>query len=242
MHTTRKQQVGKQPCRKQLCNERELALEEVVFVDASDGTCTATEQERDAAVAHAAEKQAMNAHLQQQLAGLQQAAAAATAQATQQQQQPHQQQQEQKEALELEQQAAADWLLDFTAEEAMVPKLTGTPAEQQTAYLLRLLTLKQAAKFSSLPRMTFHQLSVEPWFLHRLVGDEIWAACWAERAPAIADGMVVPQKLLNIALHVVTSLDNVFREKATDAHRAAAAQTISEQQEAAQKRARTDHA
>ena len=231
----------------EICHERELALEEVVFVDANDGTSTSTEQERDTAVAAAADQKALKEKLQHQLDLLQQAAAAAAAKtAPQQQQQLQQQPQSQPATLpaasDAEAQAAADWLLDFPAEEAQVPRWAGAPDEQQTAYLLRLLTMKQAAKFANLPRMTFQQLQVEPWFIHRLVGDTIWTACWAERAPNITADMSVPQKLLNVATHVVAALDNDFRDRATDEHRKAAERTIAEQLEAQRKRARVNDA
>ena len=142
----------------------------------------------------------------------------------------------------MEAQAAADWLLDFPAEEAQDPQWTGVPDELQTALLLRLLTMKQAAKFASLLRMTFQQLQVEPWFIHRLVGDTIWGACWAERAPNITVDMTVPQKLLNVTIHVVAALESEYRDRATDEHRAAAARTIAEQQEAQRKRTRVGDA
>ena len=74
------------------------------------------------------------------------------------------------------------------------------------------------------------------------MGDAIWNACWAERASDITEGMTVPQKLCNITTHVVTALENEYREKTTDEHRAAATRTISEQQEEQRKRAKLGHA
>ena len=190
--------------------EAALEEEAVVFMDAHE-TATVTEQERDAALASADQQQALTSQLQQQLARFQQAAEAATAGVAQQQQQHQQQQLQvqQQPQLQLQQQqqtaaaaaeaaaaatataasaqaaearANSDWLADFPAEESQLPKLPAAqPDEQQTAFILRLLTLKQAAKFASLPRMTFQQLLVAPWFVHRLVGDTIWNACWTER-------------------------------------------------------------
>jgi hypothetical protein len=217
------------------------------------------------------QQQALTSQLQQQLDRFQQAAEAATADAAQQQQQHQQQQlqvqQQPQLQLQQQQQAAAaaaeaaaaataaaasaqaaearansDWLADFPAEESQLPKLPAAqPDEQQTAFVLRLLTLKQAAKFASLPRMTFQQLLVAPWFVHRLVGDTIWNACWTERAPRVTDEMTVPQKLLNIVTHVVTTLEGEYNEKTTDEQRAAATRTITEGQEEQRKRARLAH-
>ena len=110
------------------------------------------------------------------------------------------------------------------------------------AFMLRLLTLKQAAKFANLPRMSFLKLQVPPWFVHRLVGDTIWDACWTDRAAGIKEDDTVPQKLLNIATHVASTRENDFRGKATDEHREAATHTIAEQQEEQRKRARLAHA
>ena len=241
----------------ELCAERELALEDVVFHDTQDSapTATKTEQERDAAKAVATEHQAITQNLQQQLAQLQQAASAAT------QQDNLQQQQQQQQAAAASAEAAAataaaaaaahaaeahantDWWTDFPAEESQLPKVTTARAdEQETAFILRLLVMKQAAKFASQPRMTFQQLLVAPWFIHRLVGDTIWNACWAERAPRVSEEMTVPQKLLNIALHAAASLEGEYNEKTTDEQRAAAVRTITERQEDQRKRARLVHA
>ena len=76
--------------------------------------------------------------------------------------------------------------------------------------------------------MTFCELKVAPWFVHRLVGDTIWNACWAERAPNIMETLTVPQKLLSIATHVAATLDKTFKDKATDQQREAALRTIAE--------------
>ena len=84
--------------------------------------------------------------------------------------------------------------------------------------------------------MAFHELKVEPWFVHRLVGDTIWQACWGERAPHIHGEVTVPQKLLTIVTHIVATMDQELRNKATDDQRAAAALTIAEQAEAQQRR------
>ena len=130
----------------------------------------------------------------------------------------------------------ADWLLEFPAEEAQVPKWSGEPDEQQTPFLLRLLTLWQATKFSQLPLMSFRELKVEPWFAHRLVGDDIWNACWGARAPGITPEHIVPMKMMNILTHVVASMDQELKKKATEEQRLAAAKTIAEQQEAQRKR------
>ena len=210
----------------ELAEDKAVALDDVEFCDADDSL--EAEQERDAAINNAAEQQAINTRLQQQLLQLQKAA-------TEAQQQPQQQQQQQPIPAE-EAQAATDWAMEFPAAEEQVPKWVGTPDEQQTPLLLRLLTLWQAAKFSSLPRMTFAQLQIPPWFAHRLVGDDIWAACWQGRAADVTDAMTVPHKLLTILTHVVSTMDNELRAKATDDLRAAAAKTISEQQDAQKRR------
>ena len=229
----------------ELCTERESALEETVFLDADDGTQTSTEQERDQALATAEDQKTMNARLQQQLAQLQQATTAAATQANTQQQQQQLQRQTQQEAQRaaaaVEAQAATDWLADFPAEDSQLPQFSGSPDEQQTTFLLRLLTMKQAAKFASLPRMSFQQLQVEPWFIHRLVGDVVWNACWDDRAPSITADVTVPQKLLNVAIHVAAAVENDLQSKATEEQVAAAKKTIEEQQEAQRKRARVGH-
>ena len=140
------------------------------------------------------------------------------------------------EAQRIEAQAAKDWKLEFAAEEEQMPKCPGKPDEQQSALLLRLLTLWQAAKFSTLPRMTFTDLKVEPWFVHRLVGDQIWEACWQERADNITDNMTVPRKLLNIITHVAATMDAELRSQATAELRMAAEKTIADQVEAQRRR------
>ena len=199
------------------------------------------EVERDAAVSNAVQQQAINNKLQQQLQDLQKATAAAEKKTAKSQQQLVTQQQHAAVTSlpPTEQQALEDWAMDFPAEESQVPTWSGTPDEQQTSFLLRLLTLWQAAKFSSLPRMTFQELKVDPWFVHRLVGDEIWAVCWKDRAPSVANDMTIPQKMLNIITHIVATADNELRNQATDEQRTEAAATIAERWEAQKKRRET---
>ena len=84
--------------------------------------------------------------------------------------------------------------------------------------------------------MNLQELKVDPWFVHRLVGDEIWAACWKDRAPNVTNCMTIPQKMLNIVTHIVATADNELRTQATDEQRAAAAATIAERREAQKKR------
>ena len=256
----------------ELCGQRELALEDVVFLDADACTHTATEKERDEAQAAATEHKAINDNLQGQLARLQQETSAAVQQANLQQQQQDQTHQHRLQAQLQAQQAAAaaaattaeaaaqeqaaaaasaaaaaateakanaDWLTGFPAEETQLPpKPTTPPDEQQSAFLIRLIMLKQAAKFASLPRMSFEQLQVAPWFMHRLVGDAIWKACWADRSANITVHDTVPQQLLNVTIHVVAGFEEDLKEKATDELRASAARTIAEQQDAQRKRAK----
>ena len=138
-------------------------------------------------------------------------------------------------------QSMADWHIDFPAEEEQIPRWAGTPDPAQTAYLLRLLTLSQAAKFSSLPMMSFQQLQVAPWFAHRLVGDVIWLACWGSRAPNISMDHTVPMKLMNVLTHVVAKLDQDLKAQATEEQRLAAATTIKEQREAQLRRMSGKH-
>ena len=247
----------------ELCEQRTHDLDAPGFMDCMDDNELQAEKESDAAVTAEAEQQALNSKLQQQLSQFQQAAAAAATEANQKQQQQQQQQQAQHAhqqqllqqhqqqqqvaaaaaaALAAEARAESEWLTDFPVEESQLPPLPTTqPDEQQTAFILRLLTLKQAAKFASLPRMSFQRLEVPPWFVHRLVGDTIWGACWAERAPNVAADATVPQKLLYIATHVVSALEQEYSAKATEEHKAAAARTINEQQEEQRKRARLAH-
>ena len=57
-----------------------------------------------------------------------------------------------------------------------------------------------------------------------------------DRAPNITTAHVVPQKLISIATHVVATMDQELKNKATEEQRQAAALTITEQREAQARR------
>jgi hypothetical protein len=53
------------------------------------------------------------------------------------------------------------------------------------------------------PAMQFGGLDIAPGFVHSLVGDTIWQACWGDRKDIINAQHWIPFKLLNIMMSVV---------------------------------------
>ena len=54
--------------------------------------------------------------------------------------------------------------------------------------------------------MQFIHVGVHPSFIHGLVGDVIWKACWGERHTDITPQHAFPYKLLNVVRHAVEVL------------------------------------
>ena len=54
-----------------------------------------------------------------------------------------------------------------------------------------------------MPAMTFQLLGAAPSFIHGMVGDKIWQACWKERHPFITEDMFVPYKMMNILKTII---------------------------------------
>jgi hypothetical protein len=203
----------------ELCDDRTLELEETEFHDADMEDTLEAEKERDAATKEASEQHLINAKLNEQLQQLQ--AAAAKAVAT-----PPAPAAGGKAGGETQQQSPSQWsdyMLDFPAEEADVPKLAGPPTAEQAEMLARLYALLQAPSFGgALPALTFGLLGAPPWFIHRLVGDTIWHACWGDRHGVIDDDFMVPAKLLNIVRHVVMTMAAQIQQTEQDRQQAAA--------------------
>ena len=109
------------------------------------------------------------------------------------------------------QDSAARWndlFLEFEATAEQLPTLGGTPTGDQKNAVDLLLALFLAVPWgSSLPSVQFSHLGVHPCFMHGLVGDVIWQACWGDRHASITEEHAVPYKLLNLVRHVVESLN-----------------------------------
>jgi hypothetical protein len=60
------------------------------------------------------------------------------------------------------------------------------------------------------PAMQFSSLDVAPFFVHSLVGDTIWLACWQDRKDHIGGSHWIPFKLLNILREVVRQEDGLM--------------------------------
>jgi len=51
--------------------------------------------------------------------------------------------------------------------------------------------------------MTFQLLGAAPSFIHGMVGDKIWQACWKERHPFITEDIFVPYMMMNILKTII---------------------------------------
>ena len=97
----------------------------------------------------------------------------------------------------------ADLWLDFAAEPSQLPTL-GTPSPEAVKTLHKLAALFAAVPWGTqLPALQFEHLGVRPSFVHTMVGNTIWNACWGERQGEINLKHWIPYKLLNIAKTVV---------------------------------------
>ena len=197
----------------------QLDAEDVEFVDAQDDEPqTSTETERDEATR-------LNELLNKQLAQFQRAAEAAKATAS-----PARSAEESAAAAAAETAAAAaaplaqaevnataDLWLDFAAEPSQLPQL-GNPDPEAAETLQKLAALFAAVPWGTqLPAIQFKHLNVRPSFVHTMVGDTIWQACWGERHGEISLKHWFPFKLLNIAKTVVEQYkykleDNLIEE------------------------------
>ena len=174
----------------------DLDGEDLVFEDAATDTdepTTSTEDDRD-------ESKRLAVLLQQQLQQLQEAAARSDVTIA-----------EQNAALQAQAPSAtapADWWEDlrpdFEAATEQLPALEGEPTGTQKEAVDKLKALFRAVPWgSTLPSVQFEHLGVLPCFIHGLVGDTIWQACWGDRHGNITLQHAVPYKLLNVAKHVV---------------------------------------
>ena len=54
-----------------------------------------------------------------------------------------------------------------------------------------------------MPATTFDLIRAPPSFVHSMVGNDIWQACWGDRHPSITGAHSVPFKMLHILKWVV---------------------------------------
>ena len=94
----------------------------------------------------------------------------------------------------------ADLRIDFPADAAQVPAVDeSTLTAKQTATLDNLEVLFAAVPWGGqLPAVTFHLLGAEPSFVHTLVGDAIWKACWRDRHHCVNSAQFIPFKMAGI--------------------------------------------
>ena len=177
---------------------------DVQFSDALEESTT-TEDERD-------EAQRLATLLQQQLLALQTATARADATIAEQ-------------AAELERvrgaatpaagsadlnaaqaaEAAEDLWREFEVDPAKLPTLNKANASQPELDILgALASLFAAIPWGApLPTVQFDALGVAPSFIHTLVGDGVWQACWGAKHAQITGAHFVPYKIVNVIKNVV---------------------------------------
>ena len=191
-----------------LMEEKLVALhsepaEDVLIPDEDeDAPATATENELD-------EAKRLTTLLTLQLQQLQSATAAAQAQAAENQAAPA--------AAAAPAAPTAEWWddlhLQFEAEAAQLPALQGAATGTQKDAIDILKAPFHAIPWGgALPSVQFEQLGVQPCFVHGLVGDTIWHACWGDRHQGITLQHAVPYKLLNVVRHVVEGITAVQTE------------------------------
>ena len=98
----------------------------------------------------------------------------------------------------------ADLRLDFEADVSFLPELKGEPTKDQATAISNLAAMFIAVPWGSmLPDTTFEMLRVSPGFVHSMVGDRMWEACWGDRHTHITAAHWVPHKLFNVLKWVV---------------------------------------
>ena len=108
---------------------------------------------------------------------------------------------------------AADLWRAFEAEPSQLPVL-GTASPQELKTLQQLAALFAAVSWGAqLPALRVDCLGVAPSFVHFLVGDTIWKACWLEIQAAIIGQHWIPYRLLSILKSVIEQ--NQFQPAAT---------------------------
>jgi hypothetical protein len=107
------------------------------------------------------------------------------------------------QAVQQHSQMLTDLHLDFKAEVSDLPPLLGTPTDEQTASLDMLSTLFAASPWGKMPAITFQLLGAAPSFIHGMVGDKIWQACWKSRHTAISEDMFVPYQLMDVLKWII---------------------------------------
>ena len=82
-----------------------------------------------------------------------------------------------------------------------------------------------------LPAIQFSTLGAKPAFIHTLVGDDVWQACWGPKQGSVADEHYVPYKLLNTVKNLIEQLQAQPDQAALDdgKERFAAARLAAEQ-------------
>jgi len=66
------------------------------------------------------------------------------------------------------------------------------------------------------PALRFDSIDTAPSFVHSLVGDTIWLACWKDRKDNIHGSHWIPFKLLNILMTVVKQEDGSMEQQQLD--------------------------
>jgi hypothetical protein len=98
----------------------------------------------------------------------------------------------------------SDLWLEFKAEPSDLPTSRSTPTDQEKLALLQLSGLFAAVPWgTSLPALQFDSIGAPPSFVHSIVGDTIWSACWLHRSNNISGEHWIPYKLLNILMTTV---------------------------------------
>ena len=110
----------------------------------------------------------------------------------------------------------ADLWLDFHAEKEQLPVL-GTPDALQLRAMQQLAAIFAAVPWGTqTPALRFDSIDTAPSFVHSLVGDTIWLACWKDRKDNIHGSHWIPFKLLNILMTVVKQEDGSMEQQQLD--------------------------
>jgi len=172
-----------------------MSTDDVVFVDAmeDDNPLTAAETERDEAVRYADLVTLQLKQFHEQAASYVAATAASGPEMAS--------VLEPVQALQVD--PCSDLSIEFLAEKEQLPTL-GKPDELQLKSMQQLAAAFAAIPWGTqTPALQFDSIDVAPSFVHSLVGDTIWKACWKDRKDHISGSHWIPLKLLNILMTVV---------------------------------------
>ena len=102
------------------------------------------------------------------------------------------------------QQDWSDLHLSFVCQASDLPPLDGLATADELLAIGILRSLFAAIPFGGqLPAAKFSHVGVCPRFIHSIVGDKIWRACWDDRQAGITPDHVFPFRLMNVVQHAL---------------------------------------